>query len=60
MPLKIHAIPSNPKVLGAYAAPDFSTLKPFSKLLIYIIFKASKASVARSNRAGQAKIAETI
>jgi hypothetical protein len=51
----IHPIPSRTKVLGAYATPDFNTSMPLSKLLFRLIFTASKAKVARSNRAGQAK-----
>lgn len=42
MPLQIHPIPPNAKVLSAYWTPIASTLIPLSKLLIYIIFKDSK------------------
>ena len=52
----IHGIPPNTKVLDAYATPKASTLKLLFLLLINLIFKASKAQVARSNRAGQAKL----
>ena len=55
IPIRIRGIPPNTKLLGAYATPDFNTLKPLFNLLFYLIFKASKAEVARSNRAGQAK-----
>ena len=56
MPLRIHPIPLNPTTLGAYATPDLNTLKPLFLVLFSLIFPASKAQVARSNRAGQAKL----
>jgi hypothetical protein len=43
MPLQIHPIPTNPKVLGADATPDPSTLKLLFLLLFSHIFTASKA-----------------
>jgi hypothetical protein len=54
MPSRIQAIPPNTKVLGAYATPDFNTSMSLLLVLFSLIFKASKAEVARSNRAGQA------
>jgi hypothetical protein len=39
----IQAIPLNPTSFGAYATPDLARLMPLSKLLIYIVFPASKA-----------------
>jgi hypothetical protein len=55
MPLQIHPIPTNPKVLGAYWTLNLNTLIPLFVLLFSLIFKASKAYVARSYRGGQAK-----
>jgi hypothetical protein len=55
MPVNFHPIPLRTKVLGAYATPKASTLKALFLLLFSLIFTASKAEVARSNRAGQAK-----
>ena len=55
MPLRIHGIPPDTKVLGAYATLDPNTLMPLFLVLFSLIFPASKAQVARSNRAGQAK-----
>ena len=43
MPGNNHPIPLRATDLGAYATPNFNTLKSLSKLLIYIIFSASKA-----------------
>jgi hypothetical protein len=43
MPSQIHAIPPNAKVLGVDATSKTNTLKSLSKLLINLIFKASKA-----------------
>jgi hypothetical protein len=43
MPCWIQAIPLRATDLGAYRTPDLVRLKPLSKLLIYIIFTASKA-----------------
>ena len=43
MPPKIHGIPPNSKVLGAYWTPDLNTLKVLFKLLFLLIFPASKA-----------------
>jgi hypothetical protein len=60
MPSQIQSIPSRTKVLGADATPDFNTLKPLFLLLFQLIFPASKAQVARSNRAGEANIPLTI
>jgi hypothetical protein len=39
----IQAITPKAKVLGAYATPDFNTLKPLFLVLFSIIFSASKA-----------------
>ncbi|MBU3606982.1 hypothetical protein [Polynucleobacter nymphae] len=55
MPVNIHGIPPDTTILSAYWTPKANTLKSLSKLLFSLIFKASKAQVARSNRAGQAK-----
>ena len=55
MPLQIQGIPHDSKVLGAYATPDLARLKSLFLVLFSLIFPASKAEVARSNRAGQAK-----
>jgi phosphatidylglycerophosphate synthase len=52
----IYPIPTNTKVLGAYVTPNFNTLISLFLLLFSLIFTASKAEVARSNRAGQAKL----
>ena len=41
-------------VLGVYTTPNLSTLSPLFLVLFSLIFTASKAKVARSNRAGQA------
>ena len=54
LPSQIHGIPPNTKLLGAYATPDPNTSMPLFLVLFNLIFKASKAEVARSNRAGQA------
>jgi hypothetical protein len=43
LPSQIHGIPPNTKVLGAYATPDFNTLRPLFLVLFSLIFKASKA-----------------
>jgi hypothetical protein len=43
MPSQIQAIPPDTNILGAYATPDFNTLKPLFKLLFNLIFTASKA-----------------
>jgi hypothetical protein len=44
MPSQIQGIPPNPKVLGAYATPDFNAeLMLLFNLLFCIIFTASKA-----------------
>jgi hypothetical protein len=56
MPLRIHPIPLDTKVLGVYATPKANTLMSLFLVLFNLIFKASKAEVARSNRAGQAKV----
>jgi hypothetical protein len=40
MPPDILGFPPNPKVLGAYATPDFSTLMPLFLLLFPLIFTA--------------------
>ena len=55
MPYQNQLIPHDSKVLGADRTPNLARLMSLSKLLFYIIFPASKAEVARSNRAGQAK-----
>jgi hypothetical protein len=55
MPSDIHAIPPDTKLLAACATPDFNTLISLFVLLFSLFFTASKAEVARSNRAGQAK-----
>ena len=55
MPCQIQWFPPRTKVLGVDRTPDLARLKPLSKLLFQLIFTASKAEVARSNRAGQAK-----
>jgi hypothetical protein len=41
MPLQIHPIPTNPKVLGAYWTLNLNTLIPLFVLLFSLIFKAS-------------------
>jgi hypothetical protein len=43
MPFKIHGIPPNTMVIGAYATPKANTLKPLFNLLFQLIFTASKA-----------------
>jgi len=43
MPSNIHQIPLNTKILGAYATPDFNTLKLLFLVLFSLIFTASKA-----------------
>ena len=55
MPSQLRGIPPNPKALGAYWTPDPNTSMSLFLLLFSLIFTASKAEVARSNRAGQAK-----
>jgi len=55
MPPDIHGIPPNTKDLIAYSTPVFNTLSPLFLQLLSLIFKSSKAEVARSNRAGQAR-----
>ena len=51
----VHPIPPRTMVLGVDATPKANTLMTLFLLLFKLIFKASKAEVARSNRAGQAK-----
>ena len=55
MPRQIHAIPLRSAHIGAYASPKTNPLISLFLVLFSLIFKASKAEVARSNRAGQAK-----
>ena len=55
MPPNFHGIPLRTTDFGAYATPDFNTSMSLLLVLFSLIFKASKAEVARSNRAGQAK-----
>jgi len=43
MPSNIHPIPSNPKVLDAYATPKANTLMSLFLVLFNLIFTASKA-----------------
>jgi hypothetical protein len=52
----VDSIPPRTTTLGAYATPKANTLKALFLLLFSLIFKASKAQVAGSNRAGQAKL----
>jgi hypothetical protein len=52
MPPKVHGIPPLTNILGAYATPKANTLMPLFLVLFSLIFKAYKAQVARSNRAG--------
>ena len=54
MPGNNHPIPLRATDLGAYATPNFNTLLSLFLVLFSLIFTASKAQVARSNRAGQA------
>ena len=54
-PFRIYPIPTNPKVFVAHSTPDPNTSMPLFLVLFNLIFKSSKAQVARSNRAGQAK-----
>ena len=54
MPLRIQAIALRTNVLGAYATHKTNLIMPLFLLLFDLFFKASKAEVARSNRAGQA------
>jgi hypothetical protein len=49
MPTEIHPIPPDSTDLGADATPDLAGLMPLFLLLFSLIFKASKALVARSN-----------
>jgi len=55
MPVNFHPSPANSTTLGADATPKASTLNALFVLLFWLIFTASKAQEARSNRAGQAK-----
>ena len=52
VPSQIQAILPGTKVLGAYATPVFNPLILLFLLLFQLIFPASKAKVARSDRAG--------
>jgi hypothetical protein len=55
IPSNIQAIQLRTTTLGADATPKADTLKALFLLLFSLILTASKAQVARSNRAGQAK-----
>ena len=55
MPLYIHDIAPDTMILGAHTTPDLARLKSLFLVLFNLIFIASKAQVARSNRAGQTK-----
>ena len=54
MPSNIHPIPFPTTTLSDYATPKANTLMSLFLVLFSLIFNASKAQVARSNRAGQA------
>jgi len=43
MPVNIHPIPPNSKILGADATPDFNALNALFLVLFSLIFPASKA-----------------
>ncbi|MBT8637199.1 hypothetical protein G6644_08025 [Polynucleobacter paneuropaeus] len=55
MPPNFQGIPPDATDLGAHATQNLARLMPLFLQLFSLIFPASKAQVARSNRAGQAK-----